>query len=115
ARMARLTLRRFRAVAADSEELAALHRARCALRRLRYALDWLGVCPPALVALQDELGEVGDRLAALRHLDAATDAHPARAYHRRLTRELRRHARSARHMWQHVEPRCEELSRWTCS
>ncbi|MGZ3427662.1 MAG: CHAD domain-containing protein, partial [Polyangia bacterium] len=46
ARMARLTLRRFRAVAADSEELAALHRARCALRRLRYALDWLGVCPP---------------------------------------------------------------------
>jgi CHAD domain-containing protein len=115
AKLARLTLRRFRVATADPEDVAALHRARCALRRLRYALDWLDACPPELIALQDEVGEVGDRLAALRQLDAVADANHGRAYHRELTRELRRHARAARRMWQHVEPRCEELTRWTCS
>jgi CHAD domain-containing protein len=111
-KLASTTLRRFRAAARDPDDVGRLHRARCALRRLRYALDWIAACPDEIVALQDELGEVGDRIAALRHIDAAgsTSTH---AYRGQIEDELRTHARRAQHMWSKLEPACEEISRWT--
>ncbi len=114
ANMARVVLHRFRVAAAEPHQMAALHRARRALRRLRYSLDWIDACPKEIVALQDALGEAADCGAALRHLDGA-DSDGSRAYHRQLEDELEHHARSARRMWRRVKPRCEELSRWTCS
>jgi CHAD domain-containing protein len=62
-------------------DLAVLHRLRRAVRRLRYALEWLGQDAQTWKALQDELGELNDLAVCLRRLDAdepaAADGTPA--------------------------------------
>lgn len=83
---------------ADDGASAAVHALRRALRRLRYANDWLGVDAPALKHLQDALGAACD-LAALSRLlagwghaedvDVRASLERLEAAHQRLVRQLR--------------------------
>jgi CHAD domain-containing protein len=51
------------------EDIRALHRLRRAVRRLRYALEWLGEDARAVKALQDELGLLNDLAQLMRYLE----------------------------------------------
>lgn len=116
ARLARAALRRGRYVVAHPRRLPGLHALRRAVRRLRFALEWLGACPDPVIDLQDVLGTVGDCMVALAHLDliprGTRDGH---AYRRRLERELARHVREARHEWHRARRTLEEVARWKSS
>jgi CHAD domain-containing protein len=64
------SLRAAERMSEDESDPHALHRLRRRLRRLRYALDWLGEDPRDVKKVQDALGAFNDRVVELRHLDA---------------------------------------------
>ena len=97
ARLARRTLRRARAARGHWDDVDELHRLRCAVRRLRHALEWLGDDSSELVRLQDALGIACDRGVALRR-------NASGEYRRRLTRELQDAARDAHASWRAIRP-----------
>lgn len=76
---ARASLSRFRArieraalkLERAPEKIETLHRLRRAVRRMRYALEWLGDDPRALKELQEELGELNNGVMLLQHLEHA--------------------------------------------
>lgn len=73
-RRVRRAASRLRAGAREEEkkhDAAALHRARRALRRWRYALEWTGADASEIKRWQEDLGELNDRAVLLRHLDAS--------------------------------------------
>jgi CHAD domain-containing protein len=92
--------------------VAALHRLRRALRRLRFGLEWMGQRPQALIELQTVLGELGDRAIALRGLTRVPRGTTgAESYRIRLERELARYGRQALAQWQHTRSLVQELAR----
>jgi CHAD domain-containing protein len=111
ARLARAALRRGDEAQAHPTDVAALHRLRRAVRRLRFGLEWLDQRPRPLVELQAVLGELGDRAIALRGLQRVPRGTPgARSYRLRLERELTRYGRQALAQWQHTRPSVQELA-----
>jgi len=93
-----------------TEDPHGIHRLRCAVRRLRFALEWLGTPMAAFERLQDVLGAVSDALAAERALQQTR--RPDRAVRQRLRkvrRDLTRHSRAAREVWKQVEPLVLEM------
>jgi CHAD domain-containing protein len=84
-RVARATLPRFRArveragfrLERSPNNLQSLHRLRRAVRRMRYALDWLGEDARKLKSLQDELGELNNCVVLLQHLERECAEHGA--------------------------------------
>lgn len=75
----------------QQETLQALHALRRALRKLRYALEWLERDPKATKELQEVLGQVGDLSVTLGYLGAfeAEGGKPAIGYRQRLESSLR--------------------------
>jgi CHAD domain-containing protein len=65
-----------RAFGPAEPELDLLHRLRKRVRRLRYALEWLGRDAASAKALQDSLGDLRDRMLALRSARATAGAEP---------------------------------------
>ena len=65
-----------RALERAPEDLDALHRLRRAVRRMRYALEWVGDDAHALKELQEELGELNNWVMLLQHLEHAEQAEP---------------------------------------
>jgi CHAD domain-containing protein len=90
-----------KALEPDEPALEELHRLRKRVRRLRYALEWLGRESAATKALQDALGELRDTALALRSastvLGAGAEACAA------LQRELRDAEARVRQRWQQFE------------
>jgi CHAD domain-containing protein len=113
-RMARRALRRARTAERHASDLKALHRLRCAVRRLRFALEWLDVDTADLVKAQDALGDACDLSVALDSLGRHRDKH-AGGYRETLTRALRRAERRAHAAFRHVRPHLEELASCSCS
>jgi CHAD domain-containing protein len=112
ARLARAALRRGDEARARPADVAALHRLRRAVRRLRFGLEWQGQRARPLVELQTVLGELGDRaiaLRALQHIPHGTVG--ARSYRIRLERELSRYGRRALALWQKTRTSVEGLAR----
>jgi CHAD domain-containing protein len=80
--VARESLARFRArieragseLERSPKDLGALHRLRRAVRRLRYALEWLGEDARELKTLQEELGELNNLAMLLQHLERKDDS-----------------------------------------
>jgi len=88
-RLVRRARKRRRQALARPAHLPSLHALRCAVRGLRFALEWLGPCPDELVETQDALGAVVDRMVALRQLRQLDGDHPIADEHQlRLQREL---------------------------
>ncbi len=80
------------ALAPAEPELEELHRLRKCVRRLRYALEWLGRDPSAAKGLQDALGDLRDSALALR----CAGASPGASAETRAALELELQARHAR-------------------
>jgi CHAD domain-containing protein len=75
--------------------LEALHAARRAVRRLRYADEWLGRRGRPLAQIQDALGEVNDLSVARRWLAACPHEHECELFRADLERRLARARRRA--------------------
>jgi len=94
-------LRRRAATWAQEDTLEALHGVRRALRRLRYAREWLGHDADDLKRLQDALGQVGDLSLALSHLRRFEQqgGRLAPSYGKRLEDSLRQAVEQAKRDW----------------
>lgn len=68
--LARKALRRGKVLRREDPGAEGLHDLRRAVRPVRYALEWLEAPSPAIRALQDELGLIGDAAEAGAALDA---------------------------------------------
>lgn len=104
AAMARVALARGRAAKRHPKSSARLHRLRRSIRALRFALDWVSVCPHVLIELQDELGAVADLRAALAHVERASGRRKLRAYRRELEARMVEQRKKARACWHAVKP-----------
>lgn len=102
--------RRGRAAEEAPSCLDSVHRLRRALRRLRYASEWLGGRPKALRRLQEELGELNDRDQALRLLEAWPDRDQLSDERERLLAERAERHAAALEAWRRAEPKLEELA-----
>lgn len=111
-KLARRALRCGRAVKRDGNDLEALHRLRCVVRRLRFALEWLDVDTTDLVKVQDALGDACDLSVALVELGRRRGTH-IRRYGAKLASNLHRAERDARFAFGHVRAQLEELA--SCS
>jgi CHAD domain-containing protein len=76
-----------------------LHALRRALRRLRYAYEWLGSDSKPVRKLQDELGALNDAVIALRYLDESQAHRGAEEYRARLEGEVAQRARTSLEAW----------------
>lgn len=108
-RMASRVLARSRAASARGADLESLHRLRCVVRRLRFALEWLDVDTADLVPVQDALGEACDASVALRSLGKHRNKR-VRRYREKLVRDLRRARRQARASFRRIRPQLEDLA-----
>jgi len=107
-RLTRRTLALGRALPRDG--YACLHAVRRSVRRVRFALEWLGQPSDEIVRLQDALGAFGDAFVAVRYAKEHGRG-PEMAEHRRvLDRELRDAARKARAVWRRARPVLEALA-----
>lgn len=108
-RLARRTLRRGRAADSHPEDVAKLHRLRCAVRRLRFALEWLGRESGQMVRLQDAIGAVCDRAIARRCLQGVSGQR-CEARRRKLAQQIRDGARFSLRFWQNAKPALEAVA-----
>lgn len=78
-----------------------LHALRRALRKLRYALEWLGLEPKTSRELQEVLGRVSDLSLSLRYLDAfeAEGGKASIRYRQKLESSLQEALAAARQAW----------------
>lgn len=107
--MARRALARGRFMQRHRGDPEALHRLRRAVRRLRFALEWLGEDATSLAKVQESLGEACDCTVALREL-GRWRGEGVRGYRARLKEELRRATRDARAKFRRVRPWLEALA-----
>ncbi len=77
-----------------------LHALRRALRRLRYAYEWLGSDSKTVRRLQDELGALNDAVIALEHLGASEEHPDAAEFRAQLESDVARRARASLEAWQ---------------
>jgi len=95
----RVTLLGARAFRPDGD-VDTLHALRRALRRLRYAHEWLGREPKAARRLQDELGALNDVVVAQRQLAALGLAETLSEYQAALAARLALNVQRVRGAWQ---------------
>ncbi|AWR87420.1 CHAD domain-containing protein [Meiothermus taiwanensis] len=84
------------------ESLESLHALRRALRRLRYAREWLGQESQPIKQLQEVFGRVGDLSFTLRYLATyeSEGGRGAALYKKQLETQLRQALEAAREAWQ---------------
>ncbi|TAH38090.1 MAG: CHAD domain-containing protein [Planctomycetota bacterium] len=109
-------LRRGRRALRQRDAVEAMHGLRRALRRLRYALEWLGKRPRELKKLQEAMGDFNDTAVAVRLLRSCPEAAALAAYEQALAQELERRRAAALRAWTHTVPFLEEsVHAWNCS
>ena len=108
ARSARRTLATGRKLPRDSH--ACVHAVRRSVRRVRFALEWLGEPLEDVAGLQDALGEFCDAWVAVRRARRQGNGREMREHRRALERELREAARAARRAWSRARPALEALA-----
>ena len=102
-RARRTVKRRGRVLDADDATIEIAHRVRRAVRRLRFAHEWLGRKPRALKALQEVLGRVSDAAIALSELDRCPRAGELAELREQLTRDLQLAFDDALAAWRETE------------
>ena len=96
--------------AAGPKDYARLHALRRSVRRVRFAIEWMGEPVDELIALQDALGAFGDAWVAVRRARRNGEGREIRRHRRRLEGELRDSARVAWRSWRRTERTLEALS-----
>ena len=110
-RLAKVCLRRGVALRARGHSLDALHRLRCAIRRLRFAFEWTGHEVPRIVELQEAIGTVCDHAVALRQVERTSGGRSrGERRRRRLAQALHRSRRLALRSWKRTRPLLKELA-----
>ena len=99
ARIVGMTFRRGLAVEQVSCDLIKIHRLRRGVRRLRYALEWLGEKPRPLKALQTVLGDVNDQTMTLRYLYRSPVRDSLEEYRTKVEAKLAHECAAARDAW----------------
>ncbi len=98
-RLAQRVERRARAWEQE-QELESLHALRRALRRLRYAREWLDLETKAIKALQERFGQVGDLAFTLAYLQAfEAEGGRASRYRQKLKAKLTLALEEAQYLW----------------
>jgi CHAD domain-containing protein len=106
ARGARRTVKRGDRLRRRRGDWASLHALRRAVRRTRYALDWLDEPSSHLGALQQSLGAIGDRRALIERLGRGVGE---RGYGKRLQRACDAHTDVVLASWAEVRKALKEL------
>ena len=84
----------------NQDSIESLHTLRRALRRLRYAREWLGLDSQPIKALQEAFGQVGDLAFTLRYLGYfEAQGGQVSVYKGQLEKELGRALQAARAAW----------------
>jgi CHAD domain-containing protein len=99
----RKVVRRGRALERAAATTEQAHRLRRAVRRMRYAREWLGEKPRELKSLQDELGRLNDAASALAHLDQCPHAAQLAQLRGEIAAELQRAFDDAREAWRETD------------
>jgi CHAD domain-containing protein len=89
---------------------ARAHAVRRSVRRVRFALEWLGEPLEDIARLQDALGEFCDAWVAVRRARRHEKGSEMREHRHALERELREAARAARRAWSRARPALEALA-----
>lgn len=92
----------------EGEEVA-LHRLRRRVRRLRYALEWMGADAAELRGLQEHLGGMNDLSVELAHLQVRAGDHALNGRRESVRRELLERRELALEAWRTLRPRIGEL------
>jgi CHAD domain-containing protein len=92
----------------DAPSLAALHRLRRRLRKLRFAYEWLGEKRAELTALSHLLGELNDLATEQRELAAASEGAPLDGESARLARAIDDRRAAAVASWERTRHEIEE-------
>lgn len=87
----------------------ALHRLRRRLRRLRYALDWMGADTAELRDLQQHLGGLNDLAVEMERLEARRGDLALDGRRKAVRREMDEHRERAVEAWHALRPRIGEL------
>ena len=97
--------------AVRTDDPASLHALRRAVRRARFALEWLGDHSEPIVALQSTLGAFNDAWIALTRAKSEPGPEPKsmRRYRRAIEQELRDAMRDVTRAWRRTRP---ELARF---
>ncbi len=98
--------------AVREDDPSSLHALRRAVRRTRFALEWLGEHSERLVALQSALGAFNDAsIARVRaESEPGPETKPLRRYRRALDRELRETMREIARVWKRARPELASLA-----
>jgi CHAD domain-containing protein len=88
----------------------ALHRLRCAVRRLRFGLEWMGAEVRQTVELQEAIGVACDHAVALRQLGRKPAAKAGEGHRAKIEQALRRSRRDALRAWRRTRPLLKKLA-----
>jgi len=88
---------------------SALHRLRRRVRRLRYALDWLGSDSTDLRTLQEHLGGLNDLAVELARLEARAGDPALESRRHAVLHEIQERRSRALEAWKSIRPRIGEL------
>ncbi len=86
-----------------------LHRLRRRIRRLRYALEWMGAETAELRELQEHLGGLNDLAVELERLEARRDDYALDARRKSVLHEMDERRAGALEAWRVLRPRIGEL------
>jgi CHAD domain-containing protein len=110
--LARKTVKRGDRALDRPKDIDALHALRRSVRRLRFALEWIGERLEQAVELQDALGRLADRSTAIDHLATMGREGAVSEYRRHLERKLRKSAEAALSLWSEARQVFEDLARF---
>lgn len=88
---------------------AALHRLRRRVRRLRYALEWMGADAKDLRALQEHLGDLNNLAVELAKLESRGNDHALESRRKSVRREMDERRDLALDAWRALRPRIGDL------
>jgi CHAD domain-containing protein len=90
---------------------ARVHGLRRALRRLRFALDWMGEKVPVLAELQDRFGEACDQVVLMRWIDESPMANSLAGLRKRVETAKTKQREAALAAWAEARPEMEALKK----
>ena len=109
-RVARKVLRAGDALSAHSHDIDALHRLRRRMRRLRYALEWMGDQTDLYSSLQSAFGDVADLSLGLDWLERYPGAERLSALRDAWTTDLDRARKNALRLWRGARRHVQALA-----
>lgn len=105
--LVRRAVRRGERIEADPTDIDAFHRLRKAVRRVRYAKEWLGEETRALHSLQSSLGELNDAAVALMLLEEYPEREALAEYRETLRARFEEQRKKSLKRWKRGRLRAE--------